>query len=40
MTRSITVKNHDERCHVTDITVMQQQPEDSETIGKLTILKG
>jgi len=35
MTESITAKDHDDRHHVTDITVTRQQPRDPGPAGEL-----
>ena len=37
MTEIITAKDHDDRHHMTDITVVQQQPEDPGPAGILNL---
>ncbi len=39
MTESITVKNHNDRRHVIDITVVQQQPENLGPKGEFNIIE-
>ncbi len=36
---NITIKDHDDEHHMTDITAVQQQPEDSGSVRKLNKLR-
>ncbi len=38
MTRTITIKDYDDRYHVTDIIVMQQQPGDLEPTEEFNLI--